>query len=121
MNIITKSNKTDREITIVAPNCIQAETLQDLIAIIGDDVALVKIKSQLTIDFRSHIRSKMESETDGELNNSDEDIIGIDYSDWKPETRVRMSAAEKAAKLLSGMKPEDLKVALAAAGIVVEQ
>ena len=121
MNIVTKSNKTDREVSVEAPKCLQAETLEDVIALIGTDVALAKIKSQLTIDFRSHVRAKLESNTDGELNNSDEDITALDFSDWKPETRVRQSAAEKAAKLLSGMDPDELKLALAAAGIVVDE
>jgi hypothetical protein len=115
--IITKSTKTEREISLTAPKCLQAETLEDLINLIGEELALNKIKSQLTIDFRSHIRSKMESSTDEELNYSDEDITGIDYTDWKPETRTRMSTTEKAAKMLSGMTPDELKAAIAAAGI----
>ncbi len=121
MNIVTKSNKTEREVSVEAPKCLQAETLEDMVAVIGADVALSNIKAQLTISFRSHIRSRLESTTDGELNNSDEDITALDFSDWKPETRVRQSAAEKAAKLLSGMDPAELAAALAAAGIDVSE
>lgn len=117
MTITTKSNKADREVTVGAPDVLKVTTVADAIAILGEDVALTKIKAQLTIDFRSHIRGKLESMSDDAYNYTDEEIIAADYSDWKPEARTRKSSAEKAAELLGKMSPEELKAAMAAAGI----
>lgn len=115
--ITTKANKVDREITVTMPEVLEMTSLTDLATALGEDLAVQTIKAQLTVSFRSHIRTKLESQTDGEITNSDEDIKAMDFSDWKPETRVRKSAEEKAAELLGKLTPEEIKAAMALAGI----
>ncbi len=111
--INTKSNKSEREIAVEEPEVLTVTSLDDAVAILGADMALGKIKAQLKVDFRSHIRSLLESETDGEPTNSDEDIQGMDFDDWKPTGRVRLSAEEKAAKVLGSLDADQLKAVLA--------
>ena len=72
-------------------------------------MAVSKIQAQLTIDFRATIRSMLESD---DCSNSDEHIKSIDFTDWKPETRIRKSPEEKATELLSKLSPEQLKIVL---------
>lgn len=111
--ILTKSNKSGREATVDMPECLEVETLEDMVTCIGSDMALNKIKAQLTVDFRSHIRSILESESDGEATNSDEAIAEMDFDDWKPSGRVRKTAEEKAKDLLGKLDPDVLKSVLA--------
>ena len=44
---------------------------------------------------------------------SDDAILAMDFSDWKPELRVRKSKEERAAEALKGMTPDQIKAALA--------
>ncbi len=110
--ILTKSNKADRSVEVEKPDCLKATDLQGVIELIGEAVTFSKVAAQLTIDFRSHIRSKLESETNEQSNYDDEAIINCDYSDWKPEARTRKSAAEKAKEQLGKLNPSELKALL---------
>ena len=119
MSIITKSNKKNdvnpegREVETETPELISAETLADAVAVQGEDLCLAQIKAQLTIGFRSHVRGKLESMTDDENTFTVEDILAMDFSDWKPEARTRKTAEEKAAALLSTLDPKTLEAVLA--------
>ncbi len=114
MQITTKSNKANREITVSAPAILTKETVKEMVEILGEDLCLAKIKAQLTIDFRSMQRTLLESVDDNnDPTNSDEKILSMDHSDWKPELRIRKSVEEKAADLLSTMTPDQIKAALA--------
>lgn len=115
--IVTKSNKTGREIELKVPELLKTETVSQDIEILGEEVAHNKIQNQCTIDFRAKVRGLLESETDGEPTYSDEEIQAMDFSDWKPEARTRKSIEEKAAEIFGKMDLEQVKAALAKAGI----
>lgn len=117
LTILTNSNKAQRSIELPMPEILQAETLQSIVDILGEDLAKAKLLNQLTIDFRSHIRGKLESVTDGVPTYTDEQITQGDYSDWKPEARVRRSAEEKAADVMGKLSIDQIKAAMAKAGI----
>ncbi|MCF6247204.1 MAG: hypothetical protein L3J69_07560 [Desulfobacula sp.] len=112
--IITKSKKVGREITLKKPKVLQANTLKELVEIIGESMAVSKIKAQLTIDFRATVRSMLESgdANNGQFTYTDQEIKSRNFNDWKPETRSRRTPEEKAAELLSKLTPDQLKVAL---------
>ncbi len=115
MNITTKSTKANREVTVVAPTVLTLSTIKELVDSLGEDLAIAKIKAQLTIDFRSAQRTLIESTDDNnDPTHSDEAIAAMDFSDWKPELRVRQSPEEKAAKLLSTLSPDQIRAAIAA-------
>lgn len=114
--ILTKSNKADRQVEVEQPECLNATNLSEVVSIVGEDVAFKKIIAQLTVDFRAHIRTKLESETNGDMTYSDDEIINVDYSEWKPEARQRKSLSEKAAEMFGKMTPEQIKQALMDAG-----
>ena len=112
----TESKKADRSIETDTPNVLLCDTLEELAELLGADVAVHKITAQLKVDFRSKIRALLESETDGVAANSDDDILAMDFSDWKPELRVRKSAEEKAADAMGGLSIEQVLAALTKAG-----
>ena len=114
--IVTKSNKAGREVTTNAPEVLKTDALSELVNALGEELVIQKLKAQLMVDFRSMVRGKLESYDDnGDPRYSDEDVAQADYSDWKPETRSRKSAEEKAAELLSKLSPDQIKAALAMA------
>lgn len=115
--IETKSNKTGRTVETQIPDVLKTDKLSALVEALGEEMCVNKIQAQLKVDFRSKVRSMLEA---GDLENEDytyaeADIAGMDFSDWKPETRVRKSAEEKAAELLSKLSPDQIKAALAKA------
>lgn len=101
------------------PDILNLETLKDLAEVLGEDLAVKKIQDQLIIDFRSLARGKMESyDKENETWRYDlETIESEDYADWKPELRQRKSAEEKAAELFGKLTPDQIKAAMAKAGI----
>lgn len=113
--ILTKSHEKgyERSIELEKPELLKAANLDEIIEIIGADLAFTKIMSQLVIDFRSHIRTKLASRTDEEFNNTDKALTALDFSEWKPETRTRMTAEEKAAKALSALDPDQIAAVIA--------
>jgi hypothetical protein len=112
--IVTKSNKANREVTTAMPSVLQTDKLAVLVNILGEEMVVQKVQAQLTVDFRSLIRSKLESTDDnGDPRYTDEEIANGDYGDWKPEARTRKSAEERAAELLSKLSPDQVKAALA--------
>ncbi len=113
---LVKSKKTGREVTIEAPKVLLCESLEQRVELLGTDLVCKKTDDQIKIDLRSHVRSKLESETDGEFNNSDEDILALDLSNWKPELRVRKTAEETAADAMGGLTIEQVVAAMAIAG-----
>lgn len=113
--ITTKSNKADREITVEAPEVLTLTNLEDMVKTLGAEIVMGKVKAQLTVDFRSKIRSLLESQTDDEFTHTNAQIAEMDFDDWKPEGRVRKSAEEKAAELLGKMSPEQIAAAMALA------
>lgn len=114
--IVTKSNKAGREVSTNAPDVLKTDQLTDLVNALGEELVVAKLKAQLMVDFRSMVRGKLESFDDnGDPRYSDEEVSQADYTDWKPETRNRKSAEEKAAELLSKLSPDQIKAALAMA------
>jgi hypothetical protein len=117
--IITKSNANekkgtiDRSIELEKPEILQAASIEEVVSILGADHALSVIQAQLTVGFRSHVRTKLESNTDGEPTYTDEDLTSMDFSDWKPEPRTRKTAEEKAIALLGTMSADQVKAILA--------
>lgn len=119
--IETKSNKADRKITVDLPECLTLDTVEDLVSSLGADVMVNKVKAQLTVDFRSKIRSMMESlNEDDNPKYSDEDIIGTDFDGWTPEARTRKTPEEKAMETLGALDVEALKKVLADAEAMME-
>jgi hypothetical protein len=100
------------------PDVLKAQSLQELVSALGEEMVMQKIMAQLVIDFRSQVRGKMESyDKENESYRYDlDDIESADYADWKPETRQRKTAEEKAAELLANFTPDQIKAALAKAG-----
>lgn len=119
----TKSNKTGRIVETTTPDVLtSAVSLDSIISALGEDLAKAKIQAQLKVDFRSQIRTKLESKDDNEdFRYSDDDITSVDYSDWVPELRTRKSPEEKAADALGKLAndPDAVKAALAKAGITL--
>lgn len=99
------------------PDVLKSQTLQDLVATLGEDMVMQKIMAQLIIDFRSQVRGKMESydKENESYRYSLDEIEQADYSEWKPETRQRKTAEERAAELLSKLSPDQVKAAMAMA------
>lgn len=114
--IVTKSNKANREVTTQMPDVLKTDQLTELVNVLGEEMVVSKVQAQLTVDFRSMVRSRLEATDDnGDPRYTDEEIVNGDYADWKPETRQRKSAEERAAELLSKLTPDQVKAALAIA------
>lgn len=107
--ITVNSNKASRTIKVESPAVLDAETLDALVAIMGEDKVLKAAQSQLLISFRGMVRGKLESGNieEGEYTYSDEDIMNEDYTDWVPEGRVVKSPEDKLKSILDGMDLED--------------
>jgi len=113
--ITVNANKVSRSINVNQPACIEAKNLQEVSELLDEDVLYKLVHNGLKVAFRSIIRTKLESLTDDEPTYSDEEILELDFSDWVPEARTRMSAEEKAMKALGSLDPEQLAAVLAAA------
>jgi len=118
--IVTKSSKVfkdfpkGREIELPTPKILLCETLEDLVAAQGEDQCVSQIKSQLTVSYRSKIRTMLESLDDNDdPKNTDKAIKAVDLGDWKPEPRIRKTAEEKAMEAL-GALPPDVRAAVLA-------
>ena len=103
--IEVKSGKTERVLNIPTPKILLCQNLQEVIALATEDLAFNKVMAQLLIDFRAKIRALMESETDGNLTYTDDDILGQSFTDWVPEGRKRLSEEEKVKKALGNIDP----------------
>jgi len=118
MSILVRSSKRDdAEISVETPEVLKAETLADLVELVGENMVFQKSMAQILIDFRSLVRGKMESQTDNEWNYTLDEIQSESYADWVPTQRQRKSKEEKASETLSKLSPDELKAALAKAGI----
>lgn len=113
--ILTKSNKTGRQVETNCPDILEASSLQEIVNIMGEEQVLSKVKAQLTVDFRAKVRGLLESQTDDEPTYDVAAIQEMDFSDWSPEARQRKSAEEKAAEILGKLTPDQIKAALAMA------
>lgn len=114
MSIITKDNKTGREIETPEPKCLNQENLSDLVALVGEDLVKKYAEDQILVKFRAHIRGKLNSvDEGGEEKYSDEEILAEDYSEWTPELRTRMTAEERAMKALADLPPDVAAAVLA--------
>lgn len=111
--IQVKSNSKERTIDIPMPALLATEDLKHMTKIVGEDMVHQKAKSQFIIDFRAKIRAMLEAETDGAPTYTDEQILELDFSDWKPEGRVRKTAEEKAKETLAALPPDVAKKILA--------
>lgn len=100
-------------VLIPAPAVLEAETLDSLIELVGAEMVFAKAKAQILIDFRSHVRSQMESEVDGDFRTSLEEVQAYDYTDWKPSTRTRKTDLEKAKEVFGKLDPEVARALLA--------
>jgi len=102
--------KDDRTITTTCPKVLDAETLEDLAALIGADICLAKIKAQLTVDYRAKVRNMLTKLDDnGDIENSDEIVLAETEKlvDWVPVIRIRKTDEEKAIESISGLSSED--------------
>ena len=110
--------KEDRTITTTCPKVLDAETLEALAVIIGADVCIAKIKSQLTVDYRAKIRNLLTKLDDnGDFENTDEKVHAEadKLIEWVPVIRVRKTDEEKAIEAISGLASEtDLDAIMAA-------
>ena len=111
--IVTKSSKVfkdfpkGREIELPTPKILACESLADLVAAQGQDQCVAQIKAQLTVSYRSKIRTMLETIDDnGDPKNSDKAAKAVDLDDWKPEPRIRKTAEEKAMEALGALPPE---------------
>jgi len=112
--IVTKSNKSNRVLETPMPTILLAETLDELKEIQGEKLCVSQIKAQLTIGFRSFIRTKLDAVDDNEDQKNDDKSILAEVADasWKPEFRVRKTEAEKVMEILGAMSPEERKATL---------
>jgi hypothetical protein len=106
-----------RELVVKRPNVLKCETLDEFKEVMGETFCASQITNQLKIMFRSHVRSKMDSTNDDDsaFNFSDDEIESIDFSDWKPQARTRVSAQDKAMAILGKLDPATLADVLAKA------
>jgi hypothetical protein len=105
-NVNKETKVPEREITTSVPKVLQCETLSELSAIIGEENIFAAAYEQYKIKFRAAVRTLLASTDDGgQYTNSDESILSMDFSDWLPEVRQKVSQEEKAMKLLGGMDP----------------
>jgi hypothetical protein len=120
--IMVKSSKRDNaEIGVECPEVLKSPDLATLIDQIGDSMVFQKAMAQILIDFRSLVRGKMESQTDDSWNYTMDEIQSESYADWVPTQRVRKSKEEKAGEILEGLTPDQIKAALAKAGIDISK
>ena len=119
-DFITNDEKINRSITLPLPNVMETETLADLVAAVGEDFCLNKVKGAMIIMLRSMIRGKLSAKAkDAEGNdledfaNSDKDITKAWDVKWVPELRVQKSAEEKALDTLQGLSPEEMQAVMA--------
>ena len=120
MEIKVNSSKSERTVTVNAPECITVETLQEMVDLLDEELVLNKVKAQLKLDFRAHIRTKLDSMDDGEPRYTDDEIATADYADWRPEGRTRKSSSDKALEMLGKLSADELAVVLAQHGIEVQ-
>jgi len=106
-----------RELEFETPEVLEASSLGELVTIMEEDFCKNQIRAQLKIMFRSYVRTKMDAtnDDDTEFTNSDESLVELVLTDWKPEGRVRQTAEEKAIALLGKLDPEVRKLVLAQA------
>lgn len=112
--ILTKSHKGEgRVVETEKPEILCMTNIADFVTVMGEDAVVKTVMAQLTVSFRSHVRTKLESQTDGDHNYTIEEIANMDFSDWKPESRVRKTAQEKAMELLGKFTGDEVKALLA--------
>ena len=113
-DFITNAEKVNRSITLQLPGVMETETLADMVALVGEDLCLNKVKGALIIMLRSMVRGKLEAKDEnGEFINSDQDILSAWDVNWIPELRVQKTAEEKALDTLQGLSPEAMAEVLA--------
>lgn len=108
------SNPANRDITVTEPHVLSLNTIEELVAALGEDLTINMVKNQLKVSFRAVIRRKLEEVDDNkEFVNSDDIILSEDFSDWKPTLRVTKTAEEKAMEALGNLPPEIRNAVLA--------
>lgn len=108
------SNQVNREITVQEPDVLGLTSIEEMVASLGEDLAVNMIKNQLKVSFRAVIRRKLEEVDDNkEFANTDEAIAAEDFSDWKPTLRITKTAEEKAMEALGALSPEVREAILA--------
>jgi len=108
------SKQANREVSITEPNVLGLTTLAELAEALGEDLCINQIKQQSKIGFRAMVRRKLEEVDDnGDFVNSDENVMDVDYSDWKPTLRITKTPEEKALEAFGALTPEDRKALLA--------
>lgn len=107
IKVVSNKKGMEREITVNEPEVLGMTSIEDLVAALGEDLAIAQIKAQLKVSFRAVVRRKMEETDDNdEPVNSDEAILEEDFSDWKPTLRVTKTPEEKAMEALGNLPPE---------------
>lgn len=117
--VVSGPAKRNAFIDTVTPDVLKMDKLADLVEALGEEMVVNKVQSQLIIDFRSQVRGKMESyDAENEVYRYDlDEVENADYTDWKPELRQRKTAEDKAKELFGKMNPDQIKAALAASGL----
>lgn len=111
---ITNAEEAKRSITLELPKVMETETLADLVALVGEDFVLNKVKGQMIIMLRSIVRGKLTAkDAEGNFINSDTDIQKAWDVDWIPELRVQKTAEEKALDAMQGLTPEQMAAVIA--------
>ena len=117
VRVVSGDEKRKAFIDVTKPEVLKAQSLNELVQQLGEDMIMNKVLNQLIIDFRSQVRGKMESfDNENESFRYDlNEIEGADYLEWKPEARQRKSLEEKAAEILAKLSPDQIKAAQALA------
>ena len=105
----------ERSLDFPTPKVILAETIEELVKLLGADYCLHQLKNQMKVSWRAKMRTAMEKKDDnGEYEFSDDAIRNKVYDvNWQPELRITKTAEEKAAEALGALDPEVRKAILA--------
>lgn len=96
-----------REVHTGAPNCLTVETMSELVEILGEELAIQKIKAQLMVDYRATVRRMLDAtDANEEFKYAEDEISETDFTDWKPQLRVTKTPEEKALDALGNLPPE---------------
>ncbi len=106
----------ERSLIVETPTVLLAETLQDMVGIVGEDYILHTVKAGMKIAYRGKLRTAMEKKDDNGEYEFDDNGILENFADvhWCPELRVTKSQEEKVDEALSAMDPAKLKALLEA-------
>ena len=89
--------------------------LDEAIALFGEEAVFESYKADAIVGLQGYIRRMLK--LDGDKAMTDEQILEK-AAGWKPGAKIKKSAAEKAAEMLSKLSEEDRLAVLKAAGLL---